>query len=92
MPRSSLKRWGIILNETKSGANVDYTNLMTVEFITDKEQRTVAGTVFGNKESRIVSIDKYHMELNPEGCLLFYYNIDRPGMLAGVEKFWPRQK
>jgi D-3-phosphoglycerate dehydrogenase / 2-oxoglutarate reductase len=80
------KEMGIVLNETKSGANVDYTNLMTVEFITDKEQRTIAGTVFGNKESRIVSIDKYHMELNPDGYMLFYYNIDRPGMLANVGK------
>ncbi|MDR3625814.1 MAG: NAD(P)-dependent oxidoreductase, partial [Ignavibacteriaceae bacterium] len=80
------KEMGIVLNETKSGANVDYTNLMTVEFITDKEQRTIAGTVFGNKESRIVSIDKYHMELNPDGCMLFYYNLDTPGMLASVGK------
>jgi D-3-phosphoglycerate dehydrogenase len=77
---------GIVLNETKSGANVNYTNLMTVEFITDKEQRTIAGTVFGNNEGRIVSIDNYRMEINPEGCLLFYYNIDRPGMLASVGK------
>jgi D-3-phosphoglycerate dehydrogenase len=80
------KEMGIVLNETKSGANVNYTNLMTVEFITDKEQRTIAGTVFGNNEGRIVSIDKYRMEINPEGCLLFYYNIDRPGMLASVGK------
>jgi len=41
---------GVIINETKSSANVNYTNLMTVEFITDKEQRSLAGTVFGSNE------------------------------------------
>ncbi len=80
------KEMGIVLNETKSGANSNYTNLMTVEFITDKEQRSLAGTVFGNKERRIVYVDKFHLELKPEGNMLFYYNIDKPGMLANVGK------
>ncbi len=80
------KEMGVIVNETKSGANVNYTNLMTVEFNTDKEQRSLAGTVFGNNEKRIVYIDKYHLELKPEGYMLFYYNIDKPGMLANVGK------
>lgn len=29
-------------------------------------------------------IDDFHLEVNPEGYLLFYANIDRPGMLASV--------
>ncbi|MCL5031557.1 MAG: phosphoglycerate dehydrogenase [Bacteroidetes bacterium] len=80
------KEMGVSLNETKSSANLNYTNLMTVEFITDKETRSFAGTVFGNNERRIVYIDKYHLELKPEGHMLFYYNIDKPGMLANVGK------
>ncbi len=80
------KEMGIIVNETKTGANLDYTNLMTVEFVTDSEQRALAGTVFGNNELRVVDVDKFHLELKPEGNLLFYSNIDRPGMLANVGK------
>ncbi|MHB1687473.1 MAG: phosphoglycerate dehydrogenase [Ignavibacteriaceae bacterium] len=80
------KEMGIKLNETKSGANSNYTNLMTVEFITDKETRMLAGTVFGNNEIRVVHIDEFHLELNPEGNMLFYANIDKPGMLAQVGK------
>jgi D-3-phosphoglycerate dehydrogenase len=80
------KEMGILVNETKSGANQNYTNLLSVEFITDKEQRLLAGTVFGNSEIRIVHIDKFHLELKPEGNMLFYYNIDKPGMLANVGK------
>ncbi|MGE5804156.1 MAG: ACT domain-containing protein, partial [Ignavibacteria bacterium] len=71
---------------TKSGANVNYTNLMSAELITDKERRSLAGTVFGNKEIRVVYIDNYHLELKPEGNMLVYSNIDKPGMLANVGK------
>ncbi len=77
---------GIIINETKSGANSNYTNLLTVEFVTEKEQRSLAGTVFGNSEIRLVYIDNFHLELKPEGHMLIYSNIDKPGMLANVGK------
>ena len=80
------KEMGIIVNETKSGANTTYTNLMAVEFTSDKERRSLAGTVFGNNEIRIVNIDSYLLELNPEGNMIFYSNIDRPGILATVSK------
>ncbi len=80
------KEMGIIINETKSGANSTYTNLMKVEFTSDKEKRFFAGTVFGNNEIRIVNIDDYLLELNPEGNMIFYSNIDKPGILATVSK------
>ncbi len=80
------KELGVVINETKSGANSTYTNLISVEFVTDKEKRTLGGTVFGNNEKRIVFIDKYHLELKPEGNMLCYTNIDKPGMLATVGK------
>ncbi len=80
------KEMGVKINETKSGANSNYVNLMAVEFITDKEKHSLAGTVFGNREIRMVDIDGFHLELNPEGNMLFYANIDKPGMLAQVGK------
>ena len=85
------KEMGIVINETKSGANSTYTNLMTVEFTSDKEKRSFAGTVIGNNELRIVNIDNYLLELKPEGNLLFYSNIDRPGILATVSKILAEQ-
>ncbi len=80
------KEMGVKINETKSGANSNYVNLMTVEFITDKEKHSLAGTVFGSSQIRVVDIDGFHLELNPEGNMLFYANIDKPGMLANVGK------
>jgi D-3-phosphoglycerate dehydrogenase len=40
--------------------------------------------VFSNTHARIVRIDDFHFEVNPEGFLLVYANVDRPGMLASV--------
>jgi len=80
------KERGVLINETKSSANLNYTNLMSVEFITDKEKRSLAGTVFGNNEIRVVYVDDFHLELKPEGVMLVYTNIDKPGMLATVGK------
>ena len=77
---------GIVLDELKSTENQNYKNLITVEFTGENEKRTIAGTVFGTNEPRIVMIDNYRLELKPEGSMLVYKNIDKPGMLASAGK------
>ena len=86
------KEMGIKINETKSDENLNYTNLLSVEFLSDKEKRFFAGTVFGNSEIRIVKIDNYLLEVKPEGNLLLYSNIDKPGMVAAVGKLLSEAK
>jgi D-3-phosphoglycerate dehydrogenase len=80
------KEMGIVVNETKTGANTNYKNLLEIEFIADKEKHSLAGTVFGNNEIRLVDVDGFHLELKPEGDMIFYSNVDRPGVLASVGK------
>lgn len=77
---------GIVINEIKSNENRNYKNLLNIEFIGENNKRSVSGTIFGKRESRIVMIDDYRLELIPEGHLLFYKNLDKPGMLASVGK------
>ena len=77
---------GIVLNEIKSNDNQNYENLITAEFNGEETKRVISGTVFGNEEIRIVMVDGYRIELKPEGSMLFYKNIDKPGMLATVSK------
>lgn len=75
---------GIHITETKLSGKSNYNNLLTVEFKTENNSRAISGTVFGENEIRIVFIDEYHVELKPEGNMLLYSNIDKPGMLAMV--------
>lgn len=75
---------GIFSAEGKEQEHSVYTHLVRVQYETDKETRMLMGTVVGRHNVRIVGIDTFHFEINPEGYMLFYSNVDRPGMLAAV--------
>jgi D-3-phosphoglycerate dehydrogenase len=57
---------------------------LVAEFTTAAGRRTIAGTVFGSDDPRIIRLDGFHLDIRPRGDLLVYTNIDRPGMLARV--------
>lgn len=75
---------GVKISEKKEVDSGDYANLLTIGYKTDLEERSFAGTVFGGKHLKIVRLDKYYVEGNPNGTFLYYTNTDRPGMLAKV--------
>jgi D-3-phosphoglycerate dehydrogenase len=75
---------GITVTELRGTARSDYSNLVSVRYETESSAREVAGSVFGHSAIRLVHMDGFTFEVNPEGYLLIYKNIDRPGMLARV--------
>ena len=75
---------GIDILERHEEQSKRYSSLISVEYLSDNERRSFAGTVFGSEDLRITSIDGFPLEIRPEGHLLIYSNIDRPGMLAAV--------
>ncbi|MDI6897147.1 phosphoglycerate dehydrogenase [Methanocella conradii] len=78
------KEYGINIVESKSGEVGDYTNLITVTVKTDSMQRRVQGTIFGNKDARIVGIDGYRIEAIPAGYMIVTMHKDRPGVIGNV--------
>jgi D-3-phosphoglycerate dehydrogenase len=78
------KELGLSVVESREAAGGNYPNILKVRYQTDVESRECAGTVFGSSSVRLVMIDGFRFEVRPEGHLLVYYNIDRPGMLARV--------
>jgi len=78
------KEMGVVVNERREADVKNFLNLLTVEYEAGEEKRSISGTVFGPANLRIVKIDDFYLEVKPEGHLLFYSNIDRPGMLASV--------
>jgi D-3-phosphoglycerate dehydrogenase len=77
---------GIVLEEIISTDNREYLNLIETKIVTNSGEWKFSGTVFGSNELRIVEINKYPVEFKPEGNILIYKNIDKPGMLASVSK------
>ncbi len=83
---SITEEMGVLLKQVRKGESDNYKNLLTIEVTSKTGSRKISGTVFGNKEFRIVEIDDYYLEIKPEGNLILYRNIDKPGMLASVGK------
>lgn len=81
---------GVSVREERDTARGGYTNLLEVELDAGADSRLVAGTVFDTDEPRLVRIDEYWMEVKPEGRLILYKNVDRPGMLASVGQILAR--
>ena len=75
---------GIVLQEIISSDRKEYPNLIHASIETDSSKWQFAGTVFNNNEPRIVALNNYPVEFKPEGNILIYKNIDKPGMLASV--------
>lgn len=80
------KEIGILVNEKKSSGKNDYSNLLTIEFISENNKNIISGTVFDCNEIRIVNFNDYRLDLKPEGNLLICVNIDKPGMLANISR------
>jgi D-3-phosphoglycerate dehydrogenase len=84
------KERGIRVIEAKSNQIEDFANLIKVETETSKYSGSVAGTLFGNEDSRIVRINNNHVDAVPEGYLLVCSNRDRPGAIAHISKVLSR--
>jgi D-3-phosphoglycerate dehydrogenase len=78
------KECGISLEQKFEKENPDYTNLIRIELENGTAKRMIGGTVFGDKEVRIVMIDQFLVEFKPEGNIIIYNNIDKPGVIANV--------
>lgn len=78
------KDCGISLEQKFEKENPDYTNLIRIELQNGTAKRMIGGTVFGDKEVRIVMIDRFLVEFKPEGHIIIYNNTDKPGVIAHV--------
>jgi D-3-phosphoglycerate dehydrogenase len=74
----------IEVSERKGRQLHDYANLITVRAITDKEECSVAGTLFSRTTPRIVRLNKFHVDAWPEGVVLICLNEDKPGIIGAL--------
>lgn len=78
---------GIKIKELKNQEAEDYTSLIAATVRTDKGTFSLAGTLFGKKNPRIVQIDNLSIDVIPSGCMLFLTNNDKPGVVGQVGVF-----
>jgi D-3-phosphoglycerate dehydrogenase / 2-oxoglutarate reductase len=75
---------GLVVEEQRVSEPEDFTNLVEVRLETPAGPLAVKGTIFGDNDVRLVGVDEFRFEVRLEGHLLFYRNVDRPGMVAAV--------
>jgi D-3-phosphoglycerate dehydrogenase len=78
------KERGIKVVESRNAEAEDYTNLIMIEATTGQRCNTISGTIFGKRESRIVRINDFRLEVCPEGHLLLVHNEDTPGAIGSI--------
>jgi D-3-phosphoglycerate dehydrogenase len=73
---------GISIAQTKGIGATDYPNLIACLAKWDGGERLISGTLFGSVRPRIVQVDDYFVDVNPEGILLAMSNQDVPGVIG----------
>ncbi|HBE44287.1 MAG TPA: phosphoglycerate dehydrogenase [Deltaproteobacteria bacterium] len=74
----------IKVKETKMDEHEDFTSLLTITLRGGGNENTVYGTLFGKKEPRLVKIKNIFLEADLGEHMLFVYNYDKPGVIAGI--------
>ncbi len=75
---------GIAISSTTHPTPRDYANLITFRASSASEEMCVSGTVFHEKNQRIVSVNNFRVEFKPEGHVLYIINKDVPGVVGRV--------
>jgi len=75
---------GIHVKETLSSSVENFANLITLTVTGEGESKVLAGTLFGEKDMRIVQIGDYRIEVVPSRYILVCTYVDRPGVIGRV--------
>jgi D-3-phosphoglycerate dehydrogenase len=76
------KERGIIVEETRREAEGDYESLISVTVVTDRQTRSVAGTVYADGRPRIVNIKGIRVDAEFGPSMLYVTNLDKPGFVG----------
>jgi D-3-phosphoglycerate dehydrogenase len=78
------KERGIEVREVKTEREGDYHTLVRVSVKTDAGERSVAGTLFNNREPRLVELFGIKVESELTGHMMYIVNEDAPGFIGRI--------
>ncbi|PLK27680.1 phosphoglycerate dehydrogenase [Novosphingobium sp. TH158] len=78
------KERGMEVREVKSEKEGDYHTLVRVSVKTDAGERSVAGTLFSNREPRLVELFGIKVEAELAGHMMYIVNDDVPGFIGRI--------
>ncbi len=78
------KERGLEVREVKTEKAGDYQTLVRVSVKTDAGERSVAGTLFGNAQPRLVELFGIKVEAELAGNMMYIVNEDAPGFIGRI--------
>jgi D-3-phosphoglycerate dehydrogenase len=79
---SLLKDGGIKLVQSKTEAINGYSNAITIRLHNDGETIALQGTVYGNKDKRIVQLNDYRVHVPSDGNMVISMIEDKPNIIG----------
>ncbi len=76
------KERGIVIEEMTREGHSDYESLITVTVVTERQTRSVSGTVFADGRPRIVNIKGIRMDAEFGPSMIYITNLDKPGFIG----------
>ena len=75
---------GIDVSDIRHDRRSNYQTLIRLTITTEKQTRSVAGTLFADDKPRLVNVKGVPMEAELSEHMLYVNNIDRPGLIGGL--------
>jgi len=74
----------IEVTEVKREEGDMYHTLITLTVTTERQSRTVSGTLFGDNMPRLVDVNRIHVEAEVGPHMLYVINDDKPGFIGAL--------
>ena len=74
----------IKVTEVKREHHALYQTLMTLTVVTERQTRSISGTLFGGSLPRLVDVNDIHVEAEVSRHMLYVINDDKPGFIGAL--------
>jgi D-3-phosphoglycerate dehydrogenase len=75
---------GIGVEEVRRGGEGAYQTYMRLTLVTERQERSVAGTIFSNGRPRVIQVKGINMEAELTPHMLYITNNDKPGFIGSL--------
>lgn len=76
------KERGMVVDEVVRAAESDYESLITLTVTTEKQERSVSGTVYADGKPRLVDIKGIRVDAEFGSSMIYVTNEDKPGFIG----------
>jgi D-3-phosphoglycerate dehydrogenase / 2-oxoglutarate reductase len=76
------KERGMVVDEIVRAAHSDYESLITVAVATERQERSVSGTVYADGKPRLVDVKGIRVDAEFGKSMIYVTNEDKPGFIG----------